>query len=101
MSERLEAEPTVGERRVPRPGFDWAAYEPIAAEPRATPATTTTVDVDTGRAVHVPKGHVFRLACPDGAQVADVCLFNADDPTERLWANQTLNREGAYVSTGS
>lgn len=91
----------IGERRVPRPGFDWAHYAPIAAEQRAPALTTTEIAVDTGRAVRVAKGHIFRLTCPDGAQVADVCFFNADDPTERLWANQTLNREGAYVSVGS
>jgi uncharacterized protein YcgI (DUF1989 family) len=90
-----------GVRRVPRPEFNWLDYEPIAHEPRGAPVSTTEIAVDSGRAVHVPQGHVFRLACPDGAQVADVCFFNANDPTERLWANQTLNREGAYVSAGS
>jgi uncharacterized protein YcgI (DUF1989 family) len=90
-----------GERRVPRPGMDWSAYEPIAAEERLPPDEVVTIEVDTGRAMRVPQGHIFRLTCPEGAQVADVCIFNADDPTERLWANQTLNREGAYVSTGS
>lgn len=90
-----------GERRVPRPGFDWSAYAPIAEEDRQPAIETVEIAVDTGRAVRVPQGHVMRLACPDGPQVADVCFFNAEDPTERLWANQTLNREGAYVSIGS
>jgi uncharacterized protein len=90
-----------GERRVPRPTLEWAPYEAIAAEERAPAVSTTHLAVDTGRAVSVPNGHVFRLTCPEGAQVADVDFFNADDPTERLWANQTLNREGVYVSVGS
>ncbi len=90
-----------GERRVPRPGIDWSSYAPIAEEARQPPVDVVTIEVDTGRAIRVPQGHVFRLTCPDGAQVADVCFFNADDPKERLWANQTLKREGAYVSTGA
>jgi uncharacterized protein YcgI (DUF1989 family) len=101
MSEGTKPGQIIGERRVPRPGFDWANYAPIAAEERGTALSTTHIPVDTGRAVRVPQGHVFRLTCPEGAQVADVDFFNADDPTERLWANQTLNREGAYVSVGS
>lgn len=101
MTASTGADAGVGERHVPRPGFDWSRYAPIVAEHRAPAITTVTLEVDTGRAVHVPKGHVFRLSCPDGAQVADVDFFNAADPTERLWANQTLNREGAYVTVGS
>jgi uncharacterized protein YcgI (DUF1989 family) len=91
----------IGERRVPRPAFDWTAYAPMTTEERGDPLSTTEIPVDSGRAVRVPQGQIFRLTCPDGPQVADVCFFNADDPTERLWANQTLNREGAYVSVGS
>lgn len=90
-----------GERRVPRPGFEWSHYAPIAAERRRGAIASVELPVDSGRAVRVPRGHVLRLTCPEGAQVADVCFFNAEDPTERLWANQTLNREGAYVSVGS
>jgi uncharacterized protein YcgI (DUF1989 family) len=88
-------------RRVPRPAFDWAPYAPMVDEARSAPLSVVEMAVDSGRAVNVPKGAIMRLTCPEGAQVADVCVFNADDPTERLWANQTLNREGAYVSRGS
>lgn len=94
-------EPVSNERRVPRPSFDWTAYEPMTREERGRPVDTIDIPVDSGRAIRVPQGHIFRLTCPDGAQVADVCLFNANDPREHLWANQTLNREGAYVSVGS
>jgi uncharacterized protein len=39
--------------------------------------------------------------CIEGPQIADVDVFNADDPREHLWANQTLNREGAHLTTFS
>lgn len=89
------------QRRVPRPAFDWSAYAPMVMEARGVPVLAVDVPVDSGRAVRVDQGRIFRLTCPEGAQVADVCFFEADDPTERLWANQTLNREGAYVTTGN
>ena len=89
------------ERRVPRPPFDWSDYEPLVSEPRGQAIDSVEVPPDSGRHIRVPMGHIFRLACPDGAQVADVCFFNADDPSERFWANQTLLREGAHVSRGS
>ena len=89
------------ERRVPRPPFEWSDYEPLVSEPRGQAVDSVEVPPDSGRHIEVPQGHIFRLACPDGAQVADVCVFNADDPTERFWANQTLLREGAHVTRGS
>ena len=89
------------ERRVPRPPFEWSDYEPLVSEPRGQVVGSVEVPPDSGRHIRVPQGYIFRLACPDGAQVADVCFFNADDPTEHFWANQTLLREGAHVTRGS
>ena len=93
------SEPT--ERRVPRPSFDWSAYEPIATQARAAALDRVDIPPDSGRHIAVAAGSVLRLTCPDGPQVADVCFFNAADPREHLWANQTLNREGAHVTRGS
>jgi uncharacterized protein YcgI (DUF1989 family) len=55
----------------------------------------------TGRAFVVPAGHVARIVCHAGPQIVDVMIFNRHDPRERLWANQTLNREGICLSTFS
>ena len=93
----------MSERRVPRPLIDWDFYRPIAEQSatRTGPTRVVEIAVDTGRAITVGAGEVVRLSCPDGPQVADVCFWSAADPTERLWANQTLNREGTHVTTGS
>lgn len=90
-----------GPRRVPRPRLDWAKYQAISDEVRTDRLQSRQLEVDSGGSIVAPRHSVLRLSCPQGPQVADVCFFNADDPTERLWANQTLNREGAYVSRGS
>ena len=92
---------TLGERRVPRPGLDWSRYEPIATEERQNASETVEIAPDSGAHINVARGSVLRLTCPDGPQIADACFFDAADPSEHLWANQTLNREGAHVTTGS
>src|SRR4051812_16152685 len=55
----------------------------------------------TGRALRVTAGDVLRVTCHEGPQIVDLMVFNAEDPSERLWANQTLNREGASLTVGS
>jgi uncharacterized protein YcgI (DUF1989 family) len=70
-------------------------------EPRGGPVDEVEIPPDSGRHIRVAHGDILRLACPDGGQVADVCIFNAADPTEHLWANQTLLREGAHVTRGT
>ena len=95
------SEPATGERRVPSPAFDSVPYRAYRRVARTAPQNAVEVAVDTGRSVWVSRGDLLRLSCPDGPQIADVCFFNESDPSEHLWANQTLNREGVYVTVGS
>jgi uncharacterized protein YcgI (DUF1989 family) len=53
----------------------------------------------TGRGFRVARGHIARFLVSHGPQIVDLDVFNAADPSERLWANQTLNREGFWLST--
>jgi uncharacterized protein YcgI (DUF1989 family) len=55
----------------------------------------------SGKGFTVPAGHCARLVCHKGAQIVDVCLFNAHEPEEHLSAAQTLNKEGSYLTTFS
>ena len=96
-----DVDSTIGERRVPAPAFDPAPYRAYRDVSRTVPQTAVEVPPDSGRSVSVPRGDLLRLSCPEGPQVADVCFFNAADPSEHLWANQTLNREGVYVTAWS
>lgn len=86
--------------RGPTPAVDHAFYDDV----RAREAERELVDAfgvaaRTGRAFEVPAGHVARIVCHEGPQIVDLCVFNRADPRERLWANQTLNREGMALST--
>jgi hypothetical protein len=56
---------------------------------------------ERGKAFVVRKGQSARIICVQGPQIADVCLYNANDYKERLWNDQTMNREGIHLTTFS
>ena len=75
---------------------------------RVREAKETYVEVErfeipspTGRAFKVKGGQVVRFLVSHGPQIIDLDVFNADNPRERLWANQTLSREGFWLSVFS
>lgn len=54
--------------------------------------------IRSGRAWHVPAGHLCRIVAVEGPQVGDLNLWNAHDPRERLWAARTRQLQSAHVS---
>jgi uncharacterized protein YcgI (DUF1989 family) len=89
-------------RRFPTPALNRAFYETLRARrSEFRRVGEVLVPKEGGRAFAVRRGQVVRLVCVEGPQIADVDVFNADDPHEHLWANQTLNREGAHLTTFS
>lgn len=64
--------------------IDKPFYERIRAEQgKRTLIEQFEVPIRTGRAWHVPAGHVFRVTTPVGPQVGDFNVWNAHDPRER------------------
>jgi uncharacterized protein YcgI (DUF1989 family) len=57
------------------------------------------IPIRTGRAWHVPAGHVFRIVTTTGPQVGDLNIWNAHNPRERLWASRSRQLQRAHVST--
>ncbi len=53
-----------------------------------------------GRAFTVPAGHIFRISCPDGAQVGDLNLFNATNLNERFYSGKTRALHGTHLTVG-
>ena len=50
----------------------------------------------------IPKGHTFRILDLEGNQAADTLFYNADDPSERYSATDTIREQGnLYLTTGS
>jgi uncharacterized protein YcgI (DUF1989 family) len=48
----------------------------------------------------VPSGHFVRITCPEGPQVGDLNLWNAQDLNERFFSGKTRALHGTHVSTG-
>lgn len=59
-----------------------------------------TLPIRSGRAWHAPKGSIIRLSTPEGPQVGDLNLWNAQNPRERFWASRTRQLHASHVSVG-
>ncbi len=62
------------------------------------PVSSFVVPIRSGRAWHVPAGHLCRIVTVEGPQVGDLNLWNAHDPRERMWAARTRQLQAAHVS---
>lgn len=67
---------------------------------RLEPLSTTTVPPRQAAIVAVPKGHFFRVLCPEGPQVGDLNLWNAHDLTEHFYSGKTRALHGTHLTTG-
>ena len=53
-----------------------------------------------GRAFKLAAGEIVRVSCPEGPQVADMIVFNADDPAEKFWSGRTRVIHGGHLKVG-
>ena len=53
-----------------------------------------------GRAIRVAAGQVLRILCPEGPQVGDLNLFNAQTLSERFYSGKTRALHGSHVTVG-
>ncbi|KAF2010847.1 hypothetical protein BU24DRAFT_427047 [Aaosphaeria arxii CBS 175.79] len=65
-----------------------------------TQTASFTVPPRSGKAWKVPAGSIFRLSTPEGPQVGDLNVWNANDPRERFWAARTRQLQGTHVREG-
>lgn len=78
---------------------DRAFYSALAADEGRTLVDSFTIPIRSGKAWKVPAGHLCRIVTIEGPQVADLNLWNADDPRERFWASRTRQLHAAHVTT--
>ncbi len=74
-------------------------YQALADDDRREQVESLVVPIRSGRAWKVPAGHICRIVTIEGPQVADLNLWNANDPRERLWAARTRQLQAAHVTT--
>lgn len=86
-------------RKFPTPRATQAFYGRVrAAKDSYVRVEQFEIPSPTGRAFRVKRGQIARFLISHGPQIIDLDVFNAEDPRERLWANQTLNREGFWLT---
>jgi len=87
------------------PPIDIALYTRVAETANGfnarVPITSFVIPPRSGKAWHVPASCVFRLSTPEGPQVGDLNLWNANNPRERLWAARTKQVESCHVTIGN
>ena len=57
----------------------------------------TTIDKQTGAAFKLNKGDRLRVIDPEGEQVSDMVLFNAEDTREKVSSGKTLDFENTIL----
>lgn len=71
----------------------------VALRPRFEKVSDHVVEPpNTGWGFRVNAGQAFRIVTVDGPQITDVCILNADDPTEHYAAGTQLAIEGSHVT---
>ncbi|HER39700.1 MAG TPA: urea carboxylase-associated family protein [Salinimicrobium catena] len=60
------------------------------------------INKQTGRAFKIQKGQKLKVIDPQGEQVSDMVLFNAEDPREKISSGKTLDfEESILISKGN
>lgn len=77
---------------------DKAFYDRIASAER-TLIESFTLPIRSGKAWKAPKGSIIRISTPEGPQVGDLNIWNAQNPRERFWASRTRQLHASHVST--
>src|ERR1041384_1870214 len=68
----------------------------------ATASVDEAIEAGLGFTRVVKKGHVFRIVDLEGNQAVDTLFYNAEDPTERYSAVDTIREQGnIYLTTGT
>ena len=97
-SERKSVEPVICYPIDTLPEFDAAAFE--ASRASLELVDTVMVAPREAETFFVPAGCFFRIICPEGPQVGDLNLWNANDLNERFFSGKTRALHGTHVSTG-
>jgi uncharacterized protein YcgI (DUF1989 family) len=77
---------------------DRELYAAIGEDSRRVLVDEFTIPIRSGRAWQVPAGSICRLLTVEGPQVADLNLWNLNNPRERFWAARTRQLQAAHVT---
>jgi uncharacterized protein YcgI (DUF1989 family) len=63
-------------------------------------ARSFVIPARSARAFKLAAGEIVRVSCSEGPQVADLIVFNADDPAEKFWSGRTRVIHGGHLEVG-
>ncbi len=78
---------------------DRSFYDGIASADGRELVEEFEIPIRSGRAWHIPAGHVCRILSVEGPQVGDFNVWNAHNPRERFWASRTRQLQRSSIST--
>jgi uncharacterized protein YcgI (DUF1989 family) len=70
------------------------------AEGHATLVERLVIPACDGRSWKVPAGHMWRIICTHGPQVADMNCWNMHNPNERFYSSKTRQIHATHLTTG-
>jgi uncharacterized protein len=74
-------------------------YRAIADDKGRELVESLVLPIRSGIGWKIPAGHVCRITTIEGPQVADLNLWNVNDPRERFWASRTKQLHAAHLTT--
>lgn len=89
-----------GKTKASPTGRDADFYRSMANPAGRRTAHEDVIPARHGRGYIVEAGQILRISCPDGSQVADMCVFAKDDPGEKFWSGRTRVVHGGHISVG-
>ena len=94
--DRRNIEPVVCYPVAGLPKRDMALYS--EARKDAVKVDEVQVPARDARTFHAPAGHFFSISCPDGPQVGDLNLWNANDLSERFYSGKARALHGTHIT---
>jgi len=86
----------------PKKGGDvlYSALRTAVKDNIATLVTKLTIPAKDARSWKVPAGHLWRIVCTHGSQVADMNCWSLSNPKERFYSSKTRQIHATHLTTG-
>ena len=78
----------------------YSALRTAVADGKATLVRTLQIPPRDARTWDVPAGHLWRIVCTTGPQVADMNCWSLANPKERFYSSKTRQIHATHVTTG-
>jgi len=78
----------------------YAQLRTAVADGNATKVDSLVIPAADARSWKVPAGHLWRIICTEGPQVADMNCWSAHNPAERFYTSKTRQLHSTHLTTG-